>query len=160
MQTLATHSREAIRVYFAGGATAVLLGWRDTTIDVDIRLEPESDDVLRAIPEIKESLQINVEFATPLDFIPVASDWRKRSQFISAHGNASYFHFDLYAQALAKLERGHTQDLADLKEMIAKGFVNPADAVEYFKAVEKHLYKYPALDAESFQTAVLEFFGR
>ena len=26
------------RVYFAGGATAVLYGWRETTIDVDLKL--------------------------------------------------------------------------------------------------------------------------
>jgi len=26
------------RVYLTGGATAVLYGWRDTTIDVDIKL--------------------------------------------------------------------------------------------------------------------------
>lgn len=34
--------------YLTGGATAVLLGWRQTTIDVDIRLEPETELLLRA----------------------------------------------------------------------------------------------------------------
>ncbi|MGB7686789.1 MAG: hypothetical protein WBL45_13530 [Solirubrobacterales bacterium] len=29
------------RVYLTGGATAVLYGWRDTTIDVDIKLIPD-----------------------------------------------------------------------------------------------------------------------
>ena len=32
--------------YLTGGATAVLLGWRPTTLDVDIRLEPEQDEAL------------------------------------------------------------------------------------------------------------------
>jgi len=32
--------------YLAGGATAVLLGWRATTIDIDIALEPEQDELL------------------------------------------------------------------------------------------------------------------
>ena len=33
-------SREG-ECFLTGGATAVLLGWRATTLDVDIRLEPE-----------------------------------------------------------------------------------------------------------------------
>lgn len=35
------------RVYFAGGATAVLYGWRETTIDVDLKLIPDRDEILR-----------------------------------------------------------------------------------------------------------------
>ena len=35
MTALAAESREDGRVYFTGGATAVLLAWRDSTIDVD-----------------------------------------------------------------------------------------------------------------------------
>ncbi len=38
------------RVYLAGGATAVLYGWRATTIDVDIKLIPDRDEILREIP--------------------------------------------------------------------------------------------------------------
>ena len=33
---------------------SVLLGWRLTTIDVDIELEPEQDELVRALPAIKE----------------------------------------------------------------------------------------------------------
>ncbi|MDQ7828028.1 MAG: hypothetical protein QN122_05460 [Armatimonadota bacterium] len=28
------------RVYFTGGATALLYGWRETTLDVDVKLVP------------------------------------------------------------------------------------------------------------------------
>jgi hypothetical protein len=40
-----------------GGATAVLEGWRASTVEVDIRFEPESDPLLHALPKIKEELQ-------------------------------------------------------------------------------------------------------
>ncbi len=56
-------------LYLTGGATAVLLGWRATTIDVDIRFFPESDRLYRAIPPLKEKLEINIELASPADFI-------------------------------------------------------------------------------------------
>lgn len=45
------------RVYLAGGATAVLLGWRPTTIDVDIKIVPRTDTLLHAIPWIKRKPQ-------------------------------------------------------------------------------------------------------
>ena len=45
--------------YLTGGATAVLLGWRDSTIDVDMLFAPENDQLLRAIPELKEELELN-----------------------------------------------------------------------------------------------------
>jgi hypothetical protein len=58
------------RVYLTGGATAVLYGWRDTTIDVDIKLIPDHDEILQEIPRLKEALNLNVELAAPSDFIP------------------------------------------------------------------------------------------
>jgi hypothetical protein len=42
-----------------------------TTIAVDIALEPEQDKVLRAVPRLKDELSINVELASPGDFIPL-----------------------------------------------------------------------------------------
>ncbi|MGH2454506.1 MAG: DUF6036 family nucleotidyltransferase, partial [bacterium] len=60
MQALGAEADAETRVYFTGGATAVLLGWRASTIDVDIMLVPERDTLLRAIPRIKESLRVNV----------------------------------------------------------------------------------------------------
>jgi len=34
--------RTSARVYLVGGATAVLLGWRDSTVDVDVKLDQKS----------------------------------------------------------------------------------------------------------------------
>lgn len=61
MRALGAETDVLARVYFTGGATAVLLGWRPTTIDVNIRVIPESDRLYRAIPTLKEQLEINVE---------------------------------------------------------------------------------------------------
>jgi oligopeptide/dipeptide ABC transporter ATP-binding protein len=41
--------------YLTGGATAVLLGWRESTIDVDVRLVPETEALLRSIPRLTSS---------------------------------------------------------------------------------------------------------
>ena len=79
----------------------------DSTIDIDLTMEPESDDLLRTVPRLKESLSLNVELASPDHFIPALAGWRERSPFIAREGNVTFRHYDLYAQALSKIERGH-----------------------------------------------------
>jgi hypothetical protein len=146
-------------VYLTGGATAVLYGWRDTTIDVDIKLIPDRDEILREIPRLKEALNLNVELAAPSDFIPLPSGWEDRSPLIRQEGKLSFHHFDPVAQALSKIERGHEQDIHDVEEMIAAGLVNPAEALVQFEAIEPELYRFPAIDPVTFRRAVEKLFS-
>ncbi|HEY3306059.1 MAG TPA: DUF6036 family nucleotidyltransferase [Candidatus Binatia bacterium] len=142
------------RLYFTGGATAVLLGWRSSTIDVDILLVPEEDAVLRALPALKEELEINLELACPAHFIPELPHWEERSLFIVQEGPLSFYHYDLYAQALAKIERGHALDVTDVQEMFRRGLIEPVELRKLFEAIEPQLYRYPAIDAPAFRRAV------
>jgi hypothetical protein len=140
--------------YLTGGATAVLVGWRPTTIDVDVMFEPESDQLLRAVAWLKNELRLNVELASPGDFIPLPSGWRDRSVFVARHGKLTFFHFDPYSQALAKLERAHTQDLEDVNAFVAGGLVDPALALRLFGEIEPQLYRFPAVDPATFRAEV------
>jgi hypothetical protein len=134
----------------------VLLGWRETTIDVDLVFVPESDRLLRELPRLKDELQINVELASPADFIPVAAGWEDRSLFAAREGKLTFYHYDLEAQALAKLERAHAQDLIDVRAMIDADHVMPAGLLDYFARIEPELYRYPAIDPASFRARVEE----
>ncbi|HEV2812576.1 MAG TPA: hypothetical protein VGW10_04925, partial [Solirubrobacteraceae bacterium] len=80
------------RLYLTGGATAILEGWRRGTIDVDIRVEPDDDAIMRAIPELKERLDVNVELASPSDFIPEFPGWRDRSPHVGRFGRLDVHH--------------------------------------------------------------------
>ena len=159
MRALGAEADVAARVYFTGGATAVLFGWRASTIDVDIKVVPETDRLFRAIPDIKERFQINVELASPADFIPVQPGWEDRSLFVAQEALVTFYHFDLYAQALAKIERSHRQDVEDVREMVARGLVEPARLRQAFEATEPMLYRYPAVDPKSFRQALEEILG-
>ena len=90
--------------------------------------------------------------------MPTGSD--DRSPFIASEGHLFFHHFDLYAQALAKVERSHALDIADVEEMARRGLVEPARAWQYFQAIEPDLYRFPAVDARSFRQAMEEVFGR
>ncbi len=154
MRFLGVEADAPARIYLAGGATAVLLGWRATTIDIDIRMSPESDRLFRAIPALKESLQVNVELASPADFIPALPGWEERSIFEVQEHHLSFYHYDLYSQALAKIERSHVQDLADVRQMIARHLIDPPTVLRFFTEIESRLYLYPAIDPATFRRAV------
>jgi hypothetical protein len=146
-------------VYFSGGASAVLEGWRRITVDVDIDAVPQSDLLLRAIPGIKESLSMNVELASPTHFIPPLPSWQERSRFIDRVGQLDFFHYDFYSQALSKVQRGLEKDLQDVRAMVERCLVTPERAWTMFRRIEPQLYRYPGLDTESFRQAVEGAFG-
>ncbi len=157
MRALGREAAEEGRVYLTGGATAVLIGWRATTIDVDMRIVPESDDVLRCLPRLKEELRINVELAWPEQFVPALSGWEDRSPRIVREGRLSFHHYDFYSQALSKLERGHRQDLDDVSEMRRRDLVKPDELLRLYGAVEAQLYRYPAVNPATLRSAVESF---
>jgi hypothetical protein len=145
------------QVFFTGGATAVLLGWREATVDIDLAMEPEDDQLYRVIPGLKESLELNVELAAPSDFIPELPGWRERSLFITTEGQVAFHHYDFYAQVLAKIERGHALDLVDIAEMKRRGLVEPGRVGELFEGMAPQLYRYPDIDPPTFRRAVAAF---
>lgn len=147
-------ARERTIVYLTDGATAVLEGWCASTVDVDIRFDPDSDALLRVLPALKEELRINVELASPPDFIPELPDWRERSPVVFEAGNVQVRHFDPYSQALSKIERGFSQDLEDVENMLKGGLVQPDRLLELYQQIESELYRYPAIDPAAFRAKV------
>ena len=154
MKALGAEASTAVRVFLVGGATAVLIGWRDSTVDIDLKIVPDSDRILRSLPALKERLQMNVELAAPDDFIPALPGWEERSKFIKQEGRLAFLHYDFYGQALAKIERGHDIDIQDLQEMIQRRLIEPNRLLELFTAIEDQLYKYPAIHGATFRRQV------
>lgn len=154
MRVLAARSGAAGRVYLTGGSSAVLLDWRTSTLDIDLSIFPEDDRILRVIPALKELLNVNVELASPADFIPPIPGWEDRSPFIAREGALSFHHYDFYSQCLAKIERGHRKDLMDVRAMLEAGLVVREKLEEMFSRIEPELYRYPAIHPASFRRAV------
>jgi hypothetical protein len=94
---------------------------------------------------------VNIELASPPDFIPELPGWRERSPFLFKEGRIEVYHFDLYSQALSKIERGFEQDLSDVREMLDRGLVEPERLRELYEAIEPELYRYPAIDPTAFR---------
>ncbi|MEN9991243.1 MAG: hypothetical protein RLZZ224_945 [Verrucomicrobiota bacterium] len=157
MAAMAQHTKGVGCIYFTGGATALLHGWRPMTVDVDMKADPEPAGYFEAIATLKDALSLNVELASPSDFIPELPEWRERCLFIARHGQIDFYHYDPYSQALSKLERGHSRDLADVEAMLRDRLIDQKRLLDFFTQIEPNLIRYPALDPQSFRETVETF---
>jgi len=117
LQKLGDRYRRPVRLYLVGGTTLVFEGLRQQTLDIDVVIEVAPEDqaaFIQAVRDLKESLDLNVEEASPGDFIPLPAGYADRHEFIGRFGQLDAFHFDLYSAALSKIERGRGQDFADV----------------------------------------------
>lgn len=152
-------SGRSYRVYLVGGGTAVYAGWRESTIDAD--LHSEEHEIFRDIQDIKERLQLNVEFARPEDFVPAVAGSEDRHLFIETVGPVSFYHYDPYAQLLSKIVRGFRRDLQDADAFIGSGMVNAQRFRTLVEEIPEGAYsKYPALSRQAVLEAVGDFLAR
>ncbi|MBA2347123.1 MAG: hypothetical protein H0V81_02410 [Solirubrobacterales bacterium] len=154
VRELARRTSIPARVYLVGGTSAVIEGWRATTLDIDVRIEPEDDALLRELPRLKQLLDVNVELASPLDFLPALPGWQDRSPFLFRERQIDVFHFDFYAQALAKLERGFDQDRTDVRAMMDAGHVERTRLLDLYDRVEDALFRFPSVDPGALRSAI------
>ena len=157
MKAVGDRATSAGVIYITGGSTALVLGIRDQTIDIDIKLDPEPQGVFEAIAELKDSLGVNVELASPDQFIPPLPGWRERSKLIVTVGKVTFKHYDLYSQALAKIERGHDTDIADASAFVALRLIDVQELKLLADAIRPQLIRYPAIDPVDFERKLEEF---
>ena len=127
-------------------------------MDVDLKADPEPAGLFEAIAVLKDELSINIELASPSDFIPELPNWRERSLFIARHGLIDFYHYDPYSQALSKLERAHSRDLTDVQAMLQIGLIRRDLLLKLFLEIEPMLIRYPSLDPVTFRKIVESFY--
>jgi hypothetical protein len=154
LAAVAASTTDATTVYLTGGATAVLIGWRDTTRDIDLIIQPERDALLQTIARLRDELALCVDLTAPDRFIPVPPRWEERSPLVSHRGLLTVRHFDLTAQALAKIERGHTRDIADVHALLDAELVSADGLREAYDRAAPQLYRYPAIDPDTYRRAL------
>ncbi len=141
-------------IYLTGGATALLHGWREMTIDVDLKADPEPEGFFESIARLKDSFPINIELAAPDQFVPTLPGWKERSIFIARHGGVDFYHYDPYGQALAKLDRRHARDLSDVESMHEAGLVKPRTLRDLFGQIEAELIRFPAIEITTLTSTI------
>lgn len=157
MTELGARSTGPGKVYIAGGSSALLLGIRPQTIDIDLKLSPEPPAAFEAIAKLKETLSLNVELASPDDFMPAIPGWEDRSEFIIRSGEVDFFHYDFYSQVLAKVLRGHRTDISDARAFVALGKVDVGTLKTLFEQIRDKLIRFPRIDPVDFEEKLTTF---
>lgn len=113
--------------------------------------------MFEVISSLKNELDLNIELASPDNFLPPPSDWREKSLPIQLVGDVAYFHYDFRAQALAKIERAHQQDLSDVSQLLRRSVINKDELLAVFQEIKSDLVRYPAIDPEQFEQKLHRF---
>jgi hypothetical protein len=160
MQALGREAKGSGCIYFTGGASASLMGWRSSTVDIDIRLDPEPLGIFQAIAKLKQELDINIELASPQDFLPPLPGWRDRSIFIGQQSDISFYHYDFTAQAISKLSRGYNRDMDDVQAMYKRKLFSLVKLRDCFEAIAPELIRFPSLNSDLLGKKIEKFIER
>lgn len=121
-------TRRPGRLYLTGGAALVHRGIRSgQTLDIDIQITIDPANLTSEIAQLKQKLNMNIEFASPGDFMPLPSQWEARSQFIKRYNQVDTFYFDWYSIALSKTQRASRQDILDVQLLVHQRYIDVAE---------------------------------
>ena len=71
-------TRQTGRLYLTGGAALVHRGIRPgQTLDIDIQITIDPGNLMAQIAQLKQKMNINIEFASPGDFLPLPAQWEE-----------------------------------------------------------------------------------
>ncbi len=154
LQQLGRTFRKPGRLYLVGGAALVHAGVRPGfTQDIDVQVSGANEgELIVAIQRLIQQLQINVEFASPADFIPLPSQWEMHAQYVGRYGGVDVFYFDFYSIALSKIERGNSRDIADVELLVQQGIItlNELDAAYREVLAQLGQGRYPRITPQRF----------
>ena len=135
------------RLYLAGAAL-VHIGLRSGfTMDIDVAIEAsDEDEMVTAIRRLVEKMQINVEFASPGDFIPLPTQWMAQARYVGRYGSIDVFYFDFYSLALSKISRGNERDLIDVQLLFQKKLITLEELDAAYNEVLPRMGKRPYIN--------------
>jgi len=122
------------RIYLAGSSALIWEGLRTESVDIDYAAEVDDvweAELSRVIREVKDRMQVNLELASPGDFIPLPPGWRDRSPWLGRYGALDVHGFDPYATALTKLLRGRASDIEDVSGLLRQGTIEHAQLARW-----------------------------
>jgi hypothetical protein len=110
LDLLGRRLRRPTRFYLVDGSVLIDLRLRPTTLDIAHAAEADEPIALseleEAIRSLRQQLDLNIEPASPADFLPVPASALSQSQFVRQHGPLSVYYYLLPTHVIAKVARG------------------------------------------------------
>jgi hypothetical protein len=137
-------TRQSGRLYLTGGAALVHRGVRPgQTLDIDIQITLDPTNLTAHIAQLKQRMNINIEFASPGDFVPLPTQWEDRSEFIKRYDQVDVFYFDWYSITLSKMQRANQQDVIDVQLLVRHSLVDVGELDLLYQDVLNKIGKPP-----------------
>jgi hypothetical protein len=128
LHALGQRVRRPVRLYLVGGSVMIDLGLRVATLDIDYEAQADDPEALaeleQAIRVLKNELDVNVEPASPGDFLPVLPHVYSYSRYVGRFGQVSVYYYHLASMVVAKAARAYEQDLDDAERLLTTGEVS------------------------------------
>jgi hypothetical protein len=142
--------RKPGRIYLAGGAALVHMGLRaSSTLDIDVVIEATNEDeMVMTLRRLMDQMQINIEFSSPADFIPIPAQWMVHAKYIGRYGKVDAFYFDFYSLALSKISRGSDRDLIDVKLLVQQKVITLEELDSAYNEVLPRMGKRPYINLD------------
>lgn len=147
LQRLGECYRRPGQVYLVGGSSLILVGGKESTLDIDLQftVDPaDHGDFIRCLRQVSRELNLAVEQASPEQFIPLPAGYQERSQFIGRYAALDVFHFDFYSLALSKLYRGNQKDFTDVLAMVRRQIISFVRLEGYYQEILPRLETFSA----------------
>ncbi len=135
---LGARFRQPGTVYLVGGSSLLLVEAKKSTYDIDLKFEVAVEyhtEFLNCLRQIRREMDIDVEEASPDQFLPLPGGYEDRRRFVGRYGVLDVFHFDFYSVALGKIQRGNDKDYTDVFNMIRAGVIEFDMLEQYFNEV-------------------------
>lgn len=165
LRELGRRFRGSGALYLVGGSILVYQGYRPRTADIDYRVELTSGDdglFIQALRATQRAVNLNVEAASPADFIPLPRGWKDRSPFLIQEGGLVVYAFDPLSTALAKIERGQERDIDDVLALCRTGAVGVDEIMAGFEEIAPRIETeaLPRIREDDFRRKVDAFVRR
>lgn len=147
------------RVYLVGGATALLLGVREQTVDIELKLDPEPKAIFEGIARIKERLSINGSSPRPTCSCrrsPVGESGASSSRGVGRWSSSTTTSM---RKPWRRSSEVTTRTLPTPARSSGSAKSMSALLLELFGAIQPDLIRYPAIDPQDFEVRVREFCG-
>jgi hypothetical protein len=131
--------RRPVRFYLVGGSVMIDLGLRAATLDIAFAADADDPAALaemeQAIRALKNELDVNVEPASPADFLPVPPGVHERSRYVGRFGRIDVYYYDLASLVIAKAARAYEQDLDDAEQLLRSGQIRWNEVAETWQSM-------------------------
>lgn len=138
LQRLGQIYRRPGTIYLVGGSSLLLVGAKENTFDIDLKIDVDLQyhtEFLNCVRRLINEMDVNVEPASPDEFLPLPAGYQDRRRFIARYGSLDVYHFDFYSVALGKLQRGNEKDYADVINMVRVKLIGLETLEQFFAEI-------------------------